>query len=106
MQVDLLSCSLINALHSLLLFMELGNYFIVSKTKTKINVIQGILDLIQGLQFILKMYIPQLPIKNFNITAKSIPRTKYRRIVLHQTNTKSANQFNHIIKENVGLDVK
>ena len=43
--------------------------------------IQGILDLIQGLQFILNMYILQLPIKNFNITAKSIPRTKCRRIV-------------------------
>ena len=88
--------------------MELGTYFIVSKTKTKtkINVIQGILDLIQGLQFIFKMYILRLPIKNFNIIAKSIPRAKCRRIVLHQTNTKSTNQFNHIIKESVGLDVK
>ena len=86
--------------------MELGTYFIVSKTKTKINVIQGILDLIQGLKFIFKMYIFRLPIKNFNITAKSIPRNKCRRIVLHQTNTKSTNQFNHIIKESVGLDVE
>ena len=86
--------------------MESGNYFIVSKTKTKINVIQGILDLIQGLQFFFKMYTLRLLIKNFNIIAKSIPRTKCRRIVLHQTNTKSMNQFNHIIKESVGLDVK
>ena len=86
--------------------MESGNYFIVSKTKTKINVIQGILDLIQGLQFFLKMYTLRLLIKNFNIIAKSIPRTKCRRIVLHQTNTKFANQFNHMIKESVGLDVK
>ena len=88
--------------------MESGNYFIVSKTKTKtkINVIQGILDLIQGLQFIFKMYTLRLLIKNFNITAKSIPRTKCRRIVLHQTNTKFTNQFNRMIKESVGLDVK
>ena len=86
--------------------MESGNYFIVSKTKTKINVIQGILDLIQGLQFFLKMYTLRLLIKNFNIIAKSIPRTKCRRIVLHQTNTKFTNKFNHIIKESVGLDVK
>ena len=86
--------------------MESGNYFIVSKIKTKINVIQGILDLIQGLQFIFKMYTLRLLIKNFNITAKLIPRTKCRRIVLHQTNTKFTNQFNHMIKESVGLDVK
>ena len=86
--------------------MESGNYFIVSKTKTKINVIQGILDLIQGLQFFLKVYTLRLLIKNFNIIAKSIPRTRCRRIVLHQTNTKFTNQFNHMIKESVGLDVK
>ena len=72
----------------------------------KINVIQRILDLVQGLQFILKIYILRLPIKNFSITAKSIRRTECRRIVLHQTNAKSMNQFNLIIKESVGLDVE
>ena len=86
--------------------MESGNYFIVSKTKTIINVIQGILDLIQCLQFIFKMYTLRFLIKNFNLTAKSIPRNKCRRIVLQQTNTKFTNQFNHMIKESVGLDVK
>ena len=58
--------------------MESGNYFIVSKIKTKINVIQGILDLIQGLQFIFKMYTLRLLIKNFNITCKIDPKNQGR----------------------------
>ena len=93
-------------MHRIVLLYGARKLYYCFKNIKKINVIQRILDLVQGLQFILKIYILRLPIKNFSISAKSIRRTECRRIVLHQTNTKSMNQFNHIIKESVGLDVE
>ena len=44
-------------------------YILLFQEHKKINVIQRILDLVQGLQFMLKIYILRLPIKNFSITA-------------------------------------